>query len=76
MIFLLKYPTSIAITAANIFGLFSKSKEPAILDMWTRLWKEAEMSIETAEWLTQQIKVNVEIENTDLIQKHFLENIF
>ena len=30
MIFLLKYPTSIAITAANIFGLFSKSKEPEL----------------------------------------------
>jgi len=30
MIFLLKYPTSIAITAANIFGLFSKSNEPEL----------------------------------------------
>ena len=30
MIFLLKYPTSIAITAAHIFGLFSKSKEPKL----------------------------------------------
>ena len=30
--------------------------------MWTRLWKEAEDSIDTAEWLTKQISVKVEID--------------
>lgn len=33
-----------------------------IIDMWSRLWKEAELSIETAEWLTQQINVRVELD--------------
>ena len=30
--------------------------------MWSRLWHEAELSIDTAEWLKQQIKVNIEID--------------
>jgi len=30
--------------------------------MWTRLWKEAEDSIDAAEWLTKQISVKVEID--------------
>lgn len=30
--------------------------------MWTRLWKEAENSIDVAEWLTTQISVKVEID--------------
>ena len=30
--------------------------------MWSRLWKEAEMSIDVAEWLTNQISVRVEID--------------
>jgi predicted RNase H-related nuclease YkuK (DUF458 family) len=39
-----------------------KQHFPKITDIWTRLWKEAEMSIEIAEWLTQQINVRVEID--------------
>jgi hypothetical protein len=46
----------------GVHYIVSKSKEPAILDMWTRLWKEAEASIEIAEWLTKQINVNVQID--------------
>ena len=30
--------------------------------MWTRLWKEAELSIDVAEWLTQKITLKVEID--------------
>ena len=30
--------------------------------MWTRLWKEAEKSIDLAEWLTQKIAIRVEID--------------
>ena len=33
-----------------------------ITDMWTRLWQEAEMSIDVAEWLTHQVSVRVEID--------------
>ena len=29
--------------------------------MWSRLWKEAEMNIDVAEWLTNQISIRVEI---------------
>ncbi len=31
-------------------------------DMWSRLWREAEMSIEIAEWIKQQINVNIQID--------------
>lgn len=31
-------------------------------DIWKRLWKEAELSIDTAEWLTQKVSVKVEID--------------
>lgn len=30
--------------------------------MWSRLWKEAELSLEVAEWLTQQVNIKVEID--------------
>jgi predicted RNase H-related nuclease YkuK (DUF458 family) len=33
-----------------------------IRDKWTRLWKEAEYSINVAEWLTEKVNVNVEID--------------
>ena len=49
------YSTVIAYRFARngVHYIVSKHKEKAILDMWTRLWKEAEDSIEIAEWLTQ-----------------------
>lgn len=46
----------------GVHYIVHKQKVPKINDMWTRLWKEAEMSIETAEWLTQQINVNIQID--------------
>jgi len=46
----------------GVHYIVSKQKVPRINDMWTRLWKEAEDSIEVAEWLTQQINVNVQID--------------
>jgi len=48
--------------SSGVHYIFTKHKIPKITDMWTRLWKEAEMSIETAEWLTQQINVKVQID--------------
>jgi predicted RNase H-related nuclease YkuK (DUF458 family) len=43
-----------------------------IKDKWTRLWNEADYSLEVAEWLTKKVKVQVEIDfdyNSD--EKHF-----
>ena len=42
--------------------ILSKKNEALLKDMWSRLWKEAEMSIDVAEWLTNQISVRVEID--------------
>ena len=42
--------------------ILSKKNESLLKDMWSRLWKEAEMSIDVAEWLTNQISVRVEID--------------
>ena len=35
---------------------------PKINDIFTRLWKETEMSLETAEWLTQHVNVKIQID--------------
>ena len=40
----------------------SKSTHPLINDIWSRLWKEAELSLEVAEWLTKQVNIKVEID--------------
>ena len=43
-----------------------------IKDRWTRLWNEAERSIETAEWLSKKISVAIQIDfdfNSD--EQHF-----
>lgn len=58
------YSTVIAYRFANrgIHYIVCNQKVPKIVDIWTRLWKEAELSIETAEWLTAQISVNVQID--------------
>jgi len=58
------YSTVIAYRFGNtgVHYIVHRQKFPKISDMWTRLWKEAEMSIETAEWLTQQINVKISID--------------
>lgn len=58
------YSTVIAYRFGNrgVHYIRSKRKVPVIRDMWTRLWKEAEDSIEVAEWLTEQINVNIQID--------------
>ena len=58
------YCTVIAYRFGNrgVHYILSKSIQPIIRDMWSRLWKEAELSLEVAEWLTQQINIRVEID--------------
>ena len=59
-----KYATVIAYRYGNrgVHYILSKKTELLIKDMWTRLWKEAEMSIDIAQWLTHQVSVRVEID--------------
>ena len=46
----------------GVHYIVHKHREKKIKDRWTRLWKEAEMSIETAELLTAKIKVQIQID--------------
>ena len=59
-----KYVTAIAYRfgSRGVHYIISKKDEIIIDDIWKRLWKEAEMSIDVAEWLTNQISVRVEID--------------
>ena len=56
-----KYATVIAYRfgSRGVHYILSKKQEVLIEDMWTRLWQEAEMSIDVAEWLTHQVSVRV-----------------
>ena len=58
------YATVIAykLGTRGVHYILNKKKVSIINDMWTRLWKEAEDSIDAAEWLTKQISVKVEID--------------
>jgi predicted RNase H-related nuclease YkuK (DUF458 family) len=58
------YVTVIAYRYGNrgVHYILTKSKMKKIRDKWTRLWKEAEYSINVAEWLTEKVNVNVEID--------------
>ena len=59
-----RYTTVIAykLGSRGVHYILSKNNFNSIRDMWTRLWKEAEMSIDTAEWLTQKVSIKVEID--------------
>ena len=59
-----KYATVIAYRygSRGVHYILSKKTELLIKDMWTRLWKEAEMSIDIAQWLTNQVSIRVEID--------------
>jgi predicted RNase H-related nuclease YkuK (DUF458 family) len=58
------YVTVIAYRYGNrgVHYILHKQKVKKIRDKWTRLWNEADYSIEVAEWLTQKVKVKVEID--------------
>ena len=43
-------------------------------DIWKRLWKEAEMSIEVAEWLSKQINVKIQIDMDYNNDEKFISN--
>ena len=59
-----KYATVIAYRYGTngVHYIVSKHCVPKIRDMFIRLWKETEMSIEVAEWLSQHINVKLQID--------------
>ena len=58
------YTTVIAyrLNTRGVHYIFSRSSKKIIRDLLTRLWKEAEYSIDVAEWMTQKITIKVEID--------------
>ena len=46
----------------GVHYIYSKEKVPIIKDLFKRLFEECSRTIETAEWFTQQINVNVELD--------------
>lgn len=58
------YATVIAYRYGNrgVHYIYSKKRVDKIKDLWTRLWNEAQYSVEVAEWMTEQINVRVDIE--------------
>ena len=71
-----KYATVIAYRygSRGVHYILSKKTEILIKDMWTRLWKEAEMSIDIAQWLTHQVSVRVEIDMDYNSDENFKSN--
>jgi predicted RNase H-related nuclease YkuK (DUF458 family) len=68
------YVTVIAYRYGNrgVHYILHKQKVKKIRDKWTRLWNEADYSIEVAEWLTKKVKVQVEIDlDYNSQEKHF-----
>ena len=58
----------------GVHYIYHKQHFPRIHDMWTRLWKEAELSIDTAEWLTEKVKVKVQIDLDYNKDEHHFSN--
>ena len=58
------YCTVIAYRFGNkgVHYIFNKKSHLLITDIWNRLWHEAELSLDTAVWLNQKLKVKIEID--------------
>jgi len=59
-----QFATVIAYRYGNrgVHYILSKVGFPKIKDLWTRLWKEAEMSINVSELITNSLDISVEID--------------
>ena len=70
------YVTAIAYRfgSRGVHYIISKKSEMIIDDIWKRLWKEAEMSIEVAEWLSNQINIKIEIDMDYNSDEKFISN--
>ena len=58
------YITVIAYRYGNrgVHYILSKKGYPEIKDLWTRLWKETEMSLDVAEWIKKALNIRAEID--------------
>ena len=58
------YATVIAyrLGSRGVHYILSKTQMDINRDMWTRLWREAEFSIDLAEWISQKISIKIEID--------------
>ena len=59
-----RYITVIAYRFGNrgVHYILKKSGYPQIKDLWTRLWKETEMSIDVAEYIKDSLNIRPEID--------------
>jgi len=46
----------------GVHYIYSKNKVKRISNLWERLWKEVELTLEIAEWLNAQLNVKIEID--------------
>lgn len=56
----------------GVHYIFTKERVPRIKDLWNRLWREAELTIEVAEWFKQKVNVNIAVE----LDMDYNEDIF
>ena len=71
-----RYITAIAYRykEAGVQYIYSKFNVPKINDIWTRLWKETELSLEIAQKLRHHPKVDLEIDMDYNEDKRFFSN--
>jgi len=58
----------------GVHYIYHIEKVKKIRDRWTRLWREAELSIETAQLLTSKLKVQVQIDLDFNADERFFSN--
>lgn len=70
------YCTAIAYRYGNrgVHYVYTIKKVKKIRDRWSRLWHEAELSIETAQLLTSKIKIQVQIDFDFNADERFFSN--
>jgi predicted RNase H-related nuclease YkuK (DUF458 family) len=59
-----RYSTVIAYRygSSGVHYIYTLNRIPRVRDLWSRLWKEIEYSMEIAQWLTEKISINIEID--------------
>jgi uncharacterized protein len=56
----------------GVHYILHKIKEKKIKDKWTRLWKEAEYTIETAEFINKKLNIKIQLDfDYNIDEKHF-----
>jgi predicted RNase H-related nuclease YkuK (DUF458 family) len=59
----------------GVHYIYYKERVSRIRDLWTRLWKEAEMTIEVAEWFKEKVGVNIKVDlDMDFNEDAFFES--